>query len=197
MYPGEAGSHLLLSVPSSRQLFFGVPVGWGGMARVRADPRAVRWLPAQGEPLADPLTPFARNSNPAARASVVSPPSHPGGVPSAPQHCLPQGELVAKEPPGTLPVAPFTRHTSTHVQPVPPARGGTPITHPGTRVSPHCWPQARGNMGHMCVAHRGCHHSQEWGWAGIETDVLPLLPCGTPCPMLAHPSLDPPLPGWG
>lgn len=68
MYRGEAGSRLLRSVPPG--CFSGCPRD--GVAQRRGtDPGVLRRLPARGEPPADPLTPFARNSSPAAGASSV------------------------------------------------------------------------------------------------------------------------------
>lgn len=88
MYPGEASSRLLLSVPSSCQLVFGVPVGWDGLARVGLNPepfagywcRGSHWLThlrLSPEIAAQQLAPLWCHRRPTQEGSLLP---TPGGV---------------------------------------------------------------------------------------------------------------------
>lgn len=111
MYRGKACSRLLLSVPPpppGTSWFSGCPqdgvVWWrGGHA---PDPGVLRRLPVRGEPPADPLMPFARNSSPAACASSICyrHPSEEGYPLCPPVSPTPGGTLVLKQPLGTPPL---------------------------------------------------------------------------------------------
>lgn len=214
MYRGEASSRLLLSVPPRCRLVFGClrdGVAWRGGG---ADPRVLHWLPARGEPPADPLTPFTRNSSPAARASSVryrrpseegSPlhptgVAHPGGVwcPNSPwdtsgSTCAPAA-AATPAPTHSQPC----RHAVARLSPAP-AHACHQPRH--TRVTAPLAPGTGGQGPGVC----GTPALSPWPGVGMEGDrgrraTLPAhAPRGASSPALARPSPEtlPPGQGWG
>lgn len=113
-------------------------MGWHGGGG-GADPRVLHWLPVRGEPPADPLTPFARNSSPAARASLerYRRPSEEGSPPCPLVSPTLEGWCWCPNSPWGHPRwHPCIHHAGTHARAAPAAHGGTPVTSPWhTRVA--------------------------------------------------------------
>lgn len=206
MYRGEAGSCLLLSVLPRHRLVSGVPAGWGGMAGGGADPRVLRWLPVRGEPPADPLTPFARNSSPAARASLerYRRPSEEGSPPCPLVSPTLEGWCWCPNSPWGHPRwHPCIHHAGTHARAAPAAHGGTPVTSPWhTRVAAPLAP-ATDRHGPAVCGTPGSSPQPGAGMGGGGRGRRATLPThgphGAPSPTLARPSPEPPPPGrgWG